>query len=316
MDPAIDAQLREAVKALREARPHDAIAVLDPLTERVSGASDELVVRQLLASAQVAAGDLDAARHHGERALELARLTGDDESIAHAHVFLRRLSPDDAIFGGAQDEEINPIDEAFDTAAYALTRGDGAAAVAALEPLILQAAGSGDLALEASASGMMAQAMMMLGRLDEARRQAERALEIAELTGDLRAREHFAELMTHLDSQDSADSAMAAARVAARARAALGVAGQALEAGDADAALQILWPVLHDACDTGARGAEASLRGLIAQALLAETKRNEAIEQATRAAAIADELKNADAAKAFRQIVELALGFVPPTGEA
>lgn|GEM_PF-1414175 len=316
MDPAIDAQLRRAVKALREARPRDAIAVLDPLTEKV-GASvpEELIVRQLLASAQVAAGDLDAARRHGERALELARLTEDDEAIANAHVFLRRLSPDGALFGDEEDDR-DAIDVAFDLAAQALTRGDGAAAATALEPVLEESAAFGNFAVEASASGMMAQAMMMLGRLDEARHQAERALEIARLQGDERAITHFRELLEHLESQDSADEAMAAARVSARTRAALGVAGQAIELGDPGAALQVLWPVLHDACDTGATGAEASLRGLIAQALLAEDKRSEAIDQANKAAGIADSLGDEEAAKAFRQIAELALGFVPPTGEA
>jgi tetratricopeptide (TPR) repeat protein len=318
VDPVIDAQLREAVKALREARPRDAIAVLDPLSAEVAGSvTDELVVRQLLASAQVAAGDLDAARRHGERALELARLTGDDEAITYAHTFLRRLSADGAWFGDdAEEDTRDAIERAFDEAAQALTRGDGEAAAKALEPVLIAAASSGDFMAEASASGMTAQAMMMLGRLDEARMQAERALEIAEISGDENARAHFAELLEHVDSQTNADAAMAAARVAARTRAALGVAGQAIELGDPGAALQVLWPVLHDACETGATGAEASLRGLIAQALLAENKRPEAIDQANKAAALADALGDAEAGEAFRQIAELALGFIPPTGEA
>jgi len=324
VDPATHAKLEAAARALREARPRDAIATLLDVAEEAASTRDaqtELYARTLLGPAAVAIGDFDQAQAHGERALELARGLGDDDTVAQAHRFLREISPDAAFFGGQdgeRDEETagDVIDQAFDTAARALTRGDGVAAANVLAPILEEATQFGDLAVEASARGMMAQAMMMVGHLDEARAQAQRARDIALFTGDDGARQHFDELIGQLGSPDEAAQAMAAARVASRARATLGVAGQALEGGDADGALQVLWPVLAEATASGALGAEASLRGLIAQALLAQGRKTEAIEQANRAAQLADDLGDRDAGSNFRQIAELALGFLPPAGEA
>ena len=325
MDPVTDDdKLRAAMRALRDARPREAVALLDTVAQAALEREDEpaeMNAGLLLGPALVAAGDLDRARLVGERSLALARRLGADDAEAQLHRFLREISPDAAFFGAVSEGE-DPdaagdiIDRAFDAAARALTRGDGEAAAAALAPVLEEAAAFGDLAVEASASGMMAQAMMMLGRLDEARAQAQRARDIALFTRDDGARRHFDELISQLGSQQAASRAMAAARVASRARATLGVAGQALEGGDADGALQILWPVLHEAVACGARGAEASLRGLVAQAQLAQGRKTEAIGQAQHAAQIADELGEEDAAANFRQIAELALGFLPPAGEA
>lgn len=315
MDPVIDAQLKAAVRDLQEGRASEAIATLEAVLSDARAASHaelELVALALLGPAHVAIRDIEAARAHGEAGLEVARRLGDEGRITDFHTFLADISPD----GSFHTADGDVVDRAFDDAARALTRGDGLAAAGFLTPLLEEAANFGDVEVEASASGMMAQAMIMVGRLDEARRQAQRAVDLAEHLHDEAATEHFHQLLASLDTAAHAEEAVALSQVSARARAAATAAGKTIEAGAPAEALQLVYPVLREAVSHGARAAEATLRGVIAQALLASDKKDEAIEQANKAATLADELGDANAAASFRQIVEFALGFLPPAGEA
>jgi len=318
VDTTTDTRLREAVMALRQTRPQEAIAILRALVadaRRDGAAEDEMLALGLLAPALVATGDAAGGRAAAARAIELARAIGDEESVEH---YQRIIAEVDAKAAGVEpDPPVDrPVDSALDRAASALGDGDGRAAARHLRPIIAWATATGRRDVEAGARGMMGQALMMARDLEAARDQLERAQALADGLGDRSARIHFGSLLTSLESEPDADRAVALARIAAAAQQAARRAGRALEEGDADAALQALYPALHGVKRAGARPAEATLRGIIAQALIVAGQREGAVTQARHAMSIAEELGDVTAAEGFRTIAELAMGFVPPMGEA
>jgi tetratricopeptide (TPR) repeat protein len=77
--------------------------------------------------------------------------------------------------------------------------GDPSRAIELLTPAADRAREAGLARLEASVSGLLAQALFLIGRGDEALPHARRALEIAETVGDQSAIKHFRELLDHLE---------------------------------------------------------------------------------------------------------------------
>ncbi|PIE37875.1 MAG: hypothetical protein CSA54_00470 [Gammaproteobacteria bacterium] len=311
MKPLLLTKLQEASEALRSDRPEVAIRILGKVAEQARAGGDdhtEMEAVGLLAVASAALGDGGAARQQGMRALSLARQLGSTERIERYQGFLRQLNPEETF----HDDPASVADETFDKVGQALMLGDGQAAVELLTPMITWSSWNDSPLIEASARGMMAQALMMTGDLGQARRHARKAVALADRLGDAGAAAHFRELLASLGDADDAGFNIAMSRLAAHARAVSRDAGQLIEADKPDEALALLLPLLRETVHARAQAAEATLRGLVAQAHLQAGDREEAGRQAARAVEIARSLGDDDAAASFESIRELAAGFVAP----
>ncbi len=315
MNPLLDAKLQEASEALRSNRPEVAIRILEQVAEQAQAGFDqqtEMEAVGLLAVASAALGDRKASRAQAMRALSLARKVGSDERIQRYQGFLRQLNPEETF----HDDPESVADETFDRVGEALMVGDGQRAVELLTPMITWSSWNKRPLIEASARGMMAQALTMTGNLDEARRHVDLAVALADELGDPGASAHFRELQAALGEQGDPSHTLAMSRLAAVARAVARDAGQAIQAGHPEEALQLLFPVLRETVHARAKESEATLRGLVAQAHLAADERDKAAEQAARAVELAQELGDSKAVELFRSIEKLALGLISPPGEA
>jgi len=310
MDTTVESTLKAAVQALENHDSEGAIASLEALIHREPPIEQlpEMFARGLLAPALASLGRINDARAHAQRAQELANELGDSESATHYDALVRQL---DVV--GLDDKA---IEQAFDRAAAYLDNGDAVNAEAELHNLLLAALAHRRADIEASARGMMAQAMLLRGANAEAKDQVQRALELADEMGDEDAREHFAGLVAQLATDDGAERFRREAEIIRRSEEAEKFAGKAMEAGDFDLAVSVLLPVSADAEFAGVKHKEATLRGMLAQAHLLANRRKEAEREAKAAIAIAESLGAKEAAEGFRQILQLAIGFVAPVQDA
>jgi tetratricopeptide (TPR) repeat protein len=313
----IEAQLNDALIHLREGHPTEAVTILEGLLAQVAGADAspaEMLVNGLLAPAKASLGDVTSATSHAERALSLAKTLGDPEGQAHYEALLQQLADGGGAVHAMRDDPLTDeaIDATFDRAVAALNRSDGMTAVVALTPLIeaSRARSLGDV--EASAVGMRAQAHMMNGAVDEARVDAERALALAEAMEDPGAVAHFSGLVASLaDTNAASGQALAEeARVAEAMRQAMERAGAALQDEKPEVAVETLKAALEAAKGAAVKATEASVHGMLGQALLMAERREEAEFHGKRAVALAKELGNADAAEEFEQALALIVGWV------
>lgn len=310
MDTTIETTLKAAVQALENRESDAAIASLEALINREPpiAPQPEMFARGLLAPALASVGRIVDARVHAQRAHEIASELGDKESAAHYDALVRQLD-----IVGLNDQA---IESAFDRAAAYLDNGDAVNAEAELQNLLLAALAHRRADIEASARGMLAQAMLLRGANTEAKEQVEKALELSEEMGDEDARVHFAGLVAQLSTEGGADQFRREAEIIRRSEEAEKYAGKAMEAGDFDLAVSILLPISADAEFAGVKHKEATLRGMLAQAHLLANRRKEAEREAKAAIQIAESLGAKEAAEGFRQILQLAIGFVAPMTKA
>jgi hypothetical protein len=163
---------------------------------------------------------------------------------------------------------------------------------------------------------MLAETLLMRGAVDEARIHLERSLEIAKEIADEGAQSHFASMLAAIATTAGADKFRLEAEIARRTDAAQRQAGEAMEAGDFGTAIDLLEPVARDAAEVGALPSEAALRGMLAQAHLLASHRKDAELAARRALEIAQQLGAKEAAEGFQQLLQLAVGWTTPQGEA
>ncbi len=298
------------MQALQNNDAETAVATLEALLARPETLPDvpEMLARGILATALAALGRVDAARTECERAIWLATDVGDHESRTHYQGLLTQLN-----VVGMSD---NAIEEAFDRASVARDRGDAAAAESELNTVLIAALAHLRVDIEASARGMLAETLLMRGAVPEAREHLQRALEIANELADDDAAGHFAQLLASLETSDGADQYRREADIARRTDEVQVHAGKAMEAGDFDLAVNLLEPLAREAEAANALSSEASLRGMIAQALLLGNRRKEAEPAARRAIEIAEQLGAKEAAEGFRQILQLAIGWTTPIADA
>ena len=161
--------------------------------------------------------------------------------------------------------------------------------------------------------GMLAQALLLVGRKQEGMPYAIRALEIAEEVGNQEAIDNFQELVRALQAEDEPESdddddyenAEAEAildALNARIKAAM---DQAL-AGDPVGAVDSLVEVVEESQKIGAMGPEASAQIAIGQLLLASGNNDLAVISLRRALALAERLENQGAADHIRGLLERA----------
>ena len=298
------------MQALQSNDAETAVSTLEALLARPEKLPDvpEMLARGILATALAALGRVDNARAECERAIWLATDLGDHESRAHYQGLLTQLN-----VVGMSD---NAIEEAFDRASVARDRGDVAAAESELNTVLIAALAHLRADIEASARGMLAETLLMRGAVEEAREHLQRAMQIANELADDDAAGHFAQLLATLETSDGADQYRREADIARRTDEVQAHAGKAMEAGDFDLAVNLLEPLAREAEGAGALSSEASLRGMLAQALLLGNRRKEAEPAARRAMEIAESLGAKEAAEGFRQILQLAIGWTTPVADA
>jgi hypothetical protein len=321
MDLTVQQHMQTAVIAIRENRAQDAIALLTTIIVEAESSTTtdvEMFARGLRAPTFAASGEREAALADGRRALSLAKTLGDKDSIAHYAAFLRELG--DVVSTDVQtaadtvdadEEQITPRTDPLQAASEFLMAGDSARAVQILEPLVVFAEGAKSVVVEASAAGMLAQALMLEGDLVRAREFATRARNLAATQDDDDSTAHFESLRATLEEDHASESASDRAQTAAMVHAAVHRAGAQLSSGNAKVALQTLYPVLSAVCEHGLKGAEATLRGLTAQALLQLGRSTDAASEATKALKIAQQLGDDEAVTGFRQLLEYAFGLIP-----
>jgi hypothetical protein len=308
MEPASDLALKTALRALEARDPETAIATLEALLATEPEPAACMLAHGMLAPALAGVGRLEEARAHVAEATAAAEALGDAQSLAHyAHLSTQldtlALAPE-------------AVEALLERAMEALDRGEPAAAEADLETVLVAALGHALPDLEATARGMLGQAMMLQGTPERAVPQLERAVALAREMGDPGAEGHFAGLLAAASSPEGARRYQQQGDVSRRAEVTADEAGRALEAGDWQRAVGLLAPLADEARDLGAGEAEASLRGLLAQAWLTGRMRQEAIHDARRALTLAEQAHATEAADAFRNLLQLAVGLGVPVERA
>ncbi len=183
-----------AIALVQEQRLTEAEPVVERslrLAEAAHGEAHAETARILTILAQIQDGlGADTAQGTARRALAaLAATHGPDHPlVGDAEPILREIA-----------EPNVELDALLDEGADALEARDLPRALAILEPLTARARREGLLPLEASAAGMLAQALFVSGRHDEARAHAARALTIAEDAGEEEATAHFRNLLEAMD---------------------------------------------------------------------------------------------------------------------
>jgi tetratricopeptide (TPR) repeat protein len=268
-----------AIALVQEQRLADAEPVVARslhLAETHHGEAHAETARILTISAQIqAALGKDEARDTARRALTaLVAVHGDEHPLVQdVEPILREIA-----------EPSTELDALLEQGAEALEARDADRAISILSPLVERAGKDGNLPLEASASGMLAQALFVTGRKEEALQKARRALAIATDAGQEDAAGHFRDLVEVMEGTEAGDRIPDAFQV--QIQAAIEVA----RSGDIAGATRGLGKLADDAQEAGATGAEATARIVLGQILQAAGDAEMAGTHLRRALAIAQQV--------------------------
>lgn len=147
---------------------------------------------------------------------------------------------------------------------------------------------------EMFARGLLAPALASLGRVEEARAEAEKAHAGALALNDTESAQHYLSLMRQLEVVGLSDDAIDQA---------FDRAAAALDAGDSTTAEGELQTILLAALAHQRPDLEASARGMMAQSMLLRDATSEAREQLARALELATEIGDEGARQHFEQLV-------------
>jgi tetratricopeptide (TPR) repeat protein len=288
-----------AIALVQEQRLGDAEEVVTralALTEAAHGEAHEETARILtiLAQVQAALGN-DEAPATARRALQaLVATNGPDHPLVEG---VRPILEDIAASGES--------DAILEAAADALDAREVARAIAMLGPLVERARRDGLVPLEASASGMLAQALFLAGRRREALELAHRALACAEDAGQTDAAAHFRELTEAMDGGDRGDAGIGVPEALhARIQECIQLAQQ----GDVASAVQDLEACADEAARSRETGNEATVRIVLGQILQAVGDANTAARHLRRALEIAEAMGDRDAGDHVRRMLGAANG--------
>lgn len=198
-----------------------------------------------------------------------------------------------------------------------LKTGDPDRAIELFSEVALQARVAELPLMEASACGMLAQALLLTGRKEEGLPHGLRALEVAEEAGNEEAIANFRELVAALEEPDEPDEPVDGdggdPEDLSEEEAILdGLNGRIQAAmdraltGDPAGAVEELVDIAEESQNIGALGPEASAQIALGQLLLASGNADIAAMSLRRALAIAEELENASAADHIRELLRRA----------
>jgi tetratricopeptide (TPR) repeat protein len=274
---------------LEEAEPL-VIRSLD-ITEEALGHGHEETARILtiLAQVQAALGKTEASAT-ARRALDaLVAAHGED------HPRVQDLRPVLSEIAEPSAE----IDALLAEGARALEARDADRAIAVLAPLLEQARRDGLLPLEASASGMLAQALFVTGKKPEALLLVGRALTIAQEAGQEDAIAHFRELLEVMEQTEPAPGIAEAHHDQIQA------AIEAAQSGDVAGALALLEALADGTEKSGDLGAEATARIVLGQILQATGQADAAAVHLGLALTITEQVGDESAAAHVRRMLDL-----------
>jgi tetratricopeptide (TPR) repeat protein len=197
-------------------------------------------------------------------------------------------------------EPSGELDALLEQGAEAMEARDAMRAIELLTPAADRAHAEGLLPLEASACGMLAQALFVTGRKEDALVRARRALEIAEEAGQEDAATHFRDLL------ETMEGAAGGTDIPDAFHAGLQAALQQAGTGDPGGAAVKVAALADEAREAGAEGAEATARILLAQLRLAVGDRDAAIVDLRRALEIAEQVGDENAVAHVRGLLEQA----------
>lgn len=270
---------------------------LDSAQERFQAAIDAAMADEapgpeasacgFLAQALIQADDAEQAAKLARRAQAIAERLGDEAAVAHFASVL------DAAERHARPEAVR-MRELFAEGCAELARGEPTGARPRLDEAVQLATDLDETQYEAHARAMLAQALLLLGEAADALPHAERAAALARDLGE----EGLAQQIDHIAGQARAPGVELA----------LAKAAAALEDERARDAVGILRPLLVRGAPTKAD--EAWIHGLVAKAHLLLEETSLAAVHAERAVALAEEVGDADAARAFRKLLGRAEGDV------
>lgn len=241
---------------------------------------------QLLAEAYHDAGRSDDAAKQLDHALELATTLGDEQAVARAKELKARMESEGSPLESGIVAELKWGQEA-------LAEGEFEKGIRHLEQARDQARAESQGVPEASACGMLAQALLELDRRDEAIVEAERALELATEIGQESA---IADFRSLLEVAKASPESHALAK-------AIQQGTLALEVGELDLAIERLTLAHELALKTGQVVAEALASGQLATIYSKKGERELALQHAKRALEISESRDEPKAAEHFRKLV-------------
>lgn len=260
------------------------------IVEATLGTKHPETARVLTIMAQIqAALGRDEASATARRALDtLVQTHGEDHPLVQdVEPLLKEIA-----------EPSGELDALLEQGAEAMEARDAPRAIELLTPVADRAHAEGLLPLEASACGMLSQALFVTGRREEALTRARRALQIAEEAGQEDAAGHFRELLDTMEGSgpdaavpDAFHSGIQAALEQAR-------------GGDPGGAAAKVAELADQARDSDAPGPEATARILLAQLRLALGEREGALADLRRALELAEQIGDANAATHVRQLID------------
>jgi tetratricopeptide (TPR) repeat protein len=276
--------------ALVGGRASEAAELLEDATRLAQGLGDgvaEAEAAGMLAQARLRLGEIEEAGRLAERGRALARACGDEAAERSFGALL------DVVRSGPQDRELNI---AFGDGRAALVAGDLARAAERLGLARELARSVGRPVAETAATLLLAQTRLEGGDAGAAIDLAEEARALAEAAGDDRAASRALEIVERarngagpIDAADDLEQGMLA-----------------LTSGDVERGIALLERARDGARAAGEAAREASASGALAQAYVEVDRCEEAVVHARRGLEIAESLGEADAARSFRELVDIA----------
>lgn len=277
--------IRLGLSIARQGRAAEAEPIVERalhIAERSSGAASPAAAQILIVLAQVQAslGKIEAKRT-AERALEgLSRALGATHpTTVQAKPILEQII---ASFVAARPElyRHDGLTEELERGVAALRAHDPEGSIDLLLPVVDRAREAGAPAVESYARGMLAQALFVTGKREEALAEVKRAATIAQENQHHEAIRHFADLATQLEAAKSAVEARGDfdRRIS-----------HALEhaSSDPDGSFREISAIAAEAASAGEKGAEASARIVLGQIHFARHELDRAEAELRRAQSLA-----------------------------
>jgi tetratricopeptide (TPR) repeat protein len=303
-----DERLFAGVQALQSGDFGEVINQLTPVADQAAAAGRadvEVTARGALAQALMLAGRYPEALEHATRGLERARAEGLDEAIPQLEQ-LRHMAAEEP----PEARRVTALNARIQELIPGVERGEGEALVG-LRAVAAEAVSHKLPGPEATARGLLGQALLHQGRREEAEPELYRALALAEEVGSEEAAAHFRSLLTGVPGDDGmADEDLSEDEQR------LQQAVEFAHDGRPGEALSLIQTTIDRAVLSGSEGLEASARGLMAQILLNIGQADQALENAERALALAEAGGAAEAAEHFRELVEVARLQADPEASA